>query len=252
MGKLEWAGEDTTSKGVRQRRFDLHRDGRIVPGLLWTPAGATGRRPLVLMGHGAAHDKRAPNIVSLGRRLVRHHSFAAAAIDGPVHGDRRSDASRGNDGLMLLQFGRLWAKNPHMADEVVADWRETLDSLQELEEVGVGPVGWWGLSMGTILGIPFVAADERLRVAVLGLMGTSAANATFAERFLADARAISCPVLFLLQWDDEVMRREDVLALFAEIGTSDKRLHANPGAHAAVPPDEFEATEQFLADHLSR
>lgn len=250
MAKLEFLEEDVTSKGVRQRRFDVHRDGRVAPGLLWTPAGATGTRPLVLLGHGAGHDKRGPHIVSMARRLVRHASFAAAAIDGPVHGDRRADGNHRGD-LMFVQFAQMWAGDPTMADEMVADWSATLDSLQELEEVGHGPVGWWGLSMGTILGIPFIADDERVSVAVLGLMGTAAPEPEFARRFLRDARALRCPVLFVLQWNDELMRREDVLALFGEIGSSDKRLHANPGAHAAVPEDEFETTERFLIDHLA-
>ena len=38
--------------------------------------------------------------------------------------------------------------------------------------------------------------------------------------------------------------------LFDAIGTRDKRLHANPGAHSAVPPEEFEVSRQFLASHL--
>jgi dienelactone hydrolase len=246
---LDWPGEDTLSKGVRQRRFDVRREGRLVPGLLWTPQQASGPRPLVLVGHGAGNHKREAYVVSLARRLVRHHSFAVAAIDGPVHGDRRADSS--NDGaLMLVEFAHMWANEPRMADDMVADWQAALDALSALEEVGEGPVGWWGLSMGTILGIPFVAAEKRVQAAVLGLMGTAAPNQVFRERFLRDAREVRCPVLFLAQWDDELMLRRDVLALFDEIGATDKRLHANPGVHTAVPAEEFEASERFLAGHL--
>lgn len=249
MTDLSWGKEDLTTRGVRQRRFDVERDGRTVPGLLWTPEGASGPRPLVLIGHGAGNNKRDAYVVSLARRLVRHHSFAAAAIDGPVHGDRRGDGA--DDGaLMMVDFASAWTNDPSMADEMVRDWRSTLDALAELEEVGASRVGWWGLSMGTILGIPFVAAEKRVEVAVLGLMGTKAPNASFSERFLADARSIECPVLFLLQWDDELMRRNDVLALFGELGTTDKRLHAHPGGHVAVPAEEFEWSVRFLADHL--
>jgi dienelactone hydrolase len=247
--RLVWSEQDSLSKGVLERRFDVQRDGRLVPGLLWTPEGARGPRPLVLVGHGAGNHKREQYILSLARRLVRHSSFAVAAIDGPVHGDRRSDAS--NDGtLMLVEFGNMWANDPNMTDEMVADWQATLDGLSELEEVGEGPVGWWGLSMGTILGIPFVAAEKRIQAAVLGLMGTAAPNQAFKERFVRDAREVRCPVLFLLQWDDELMLRRDVLALFDELGTTDKRLHANPGGHTGVPPEEFEASETFLARRL--
>ena len=246
---LTWLEEDVTTRGVRQRRFDVVRDGRTVPGLLWTPEGASGPRPLVLIGHGAGHTKRGPYVVALARKLVRHHAFAAAAIDGPTHGDRRSD--RSDDGaLMMMEFARAWASDPSMTDEMIRDWRATLDALTDLDEVGESRVAWWGLSMGTILGIPFVASEKRIEVAVLGLMGIATPEASFTERFLQDARSISCPVLFLLQWDDELMRRSDVLALFGEIGSTDKRLHAHPGGHVAVPAEELDWSARFLADHL--
>lgn len=227
----------------------MHRADREIPGLLWTPAGAARTRPLVLIGHGAGSTKRDPRVVSLARRLVRHHSFAAAAIDGPVHGDRRAD--RGVDGaLMFLDFAQLWAADASMADEMLADWMATVDALSELEGVGEGPVGWWGLSMGTIIGVPLLAADSRIEVAVLGLMGTRAPSEEFRKRIVEDARHVSCPVLFLVQWDDELMRRDDVLALFDEIGSADKTLHAHPGGHVDVPVEEMDASERFLVTHL--
>jgi uncharacterized protein YqgC (DUF456 family) len=49
-----------------------------------------------------------------------------------------------------------------MTDEMVADWVGALDGLRELDELGGGRVGWWGVSMGTIIGLPFVAAEPRI------------------------------------------------------------------------------------------
>ena len=60
-----------------------------------------------------------------------------------------------------------------------------------------------------------------------------------------------CPVLFLVQWDDELVPPESALALFSAIGSEDKQLHANPGPHQGVPGREFDAAERFLAEHLS-
>ncbi len=53
-----------------------------------------------------------------------------------------------------------------------------------------------------------------------------------------------------MQWHDELFPREKVYELFDAIGSSDKRLHAHPGKHGDVPPEEFEASERFLALHL--
>jgi alpha-beta hydrolase superfamily lysophospholipase len=64
------------------------------------------------------------------------------------------------------------------------------------------------------------------------------------------AARIACPVLFLVQTDDELVPPERALALFRSIGSTDKRLHAHPGAHAAVPTEEIDASEAFFARHL--
>jgi dienelactone hydrolase len=129
---------------------------------------------------------------------------------------------------------------------MTADWTATLEELRALDEVGTGPLGYWGLSMGTMLGAPFVAATPDVRCAVLGLMGTFDAS----NPWTTAAARISCPVLFLAQTDDELVPPEQALALFRAIGSTDKRLHAHPGPHAAVPLEEVEASEAFLAQHL--
>ncbi|HVC71965.1 MAG TPA: dienelactone hydrolase family protein [Acidimicrobiales bacterium] len=238
--------EDAVVKGVRERLFDIERDGRRVPGLLWTPPEAEGPRPLVLIGHGASGSKREDYVVALGRRLARHLGYAAVAIDGPVHGGRRTKSGPGPD-APFFDFGQMWSSDPTMTDAMVADWRATIDALHGESDIGVGAVGYWGLSMGTILGLPTVAAEPRITVAVLGLMGLTGPTKT---RMATDAPDVSCPVLFLLQWHDELFPREKVCELFGALGSSDKRLHAHPGRHGDVPLEGFEASERFLALHL--
>jgi dienelactone hydrolase len=242
---LRFTDEDTTARGVRQRRFDVAGAGRVVPGLLWTPEGADRERPLVLIGHGAGTSKGEPYVVALARRMVRHHGYAAAAVDGPLHGDRRPDD--GGFAISFAEFGQAWANEPAMIDDAVADWTTTLDALEGLPEVGRGPVGYWGLSMGTILGLPLVAAEPRITAAVLGLMGITGPTK---ERHAADAARVAVPVLFIVQWDDELFPRDKAFALFDALGGPEKRLHAGPGQHSEVSRPEFEDTERFLADHL--
>jgi dienelactone hydrolase len=245
---VRWHAHDVAAKGVRERRFDVQRGDRVVPALLWTPEEGDGPRPLVLVGHGAAQTKSEQYVTALGRTLVRHHGIAAVAIDGPVHGDRRGDGPADGN-LMFLEFGQRWQQDPGVTDDMIADWRATLGAVQALPEVGTGPVGYWGLSMGTILGLPLVVAEPAISVAVLGLWGLTGPTK---DRLEKDAAAVTCPVLFLVQWDDQLCPRDRSFLLFDAIGTRDKRLHANPGAHSAVPADEFLTTVRFLADHLLR
>ena len=64
------------------------RDGA---GIVWLPEAATGPRPTVILGHGGVVHKRAPEVLGLARRLVRHQGYAAVALDAPEHGERITD-----------------------------------------------------------------------------------------------------------------------------------------------------------------
>ena len=148
--------EPVTTKGVTERAFELECEGRVVPGIVWTPERVEGPRPLVLIGHGGSGHKREPHILGLARRLVRHDGIAAAAIDGPMHGDRKTEVS-----LEEMRRRMQSSDSRNVAtSQMVSDWKATLDALQKLPEIGVAPVGYWGLSMGTMFGLPFVAADS--------------------------------------------------------------------------------------------
>ena len=242
---MRWFEDVRRSEGVTERGFEVAVDGRCIPGLLWTPEGATGPRPLVLIGHGATRHKRVDYIVGLARRLAADHGFAAAAIDGPGHGDRRLPG-RTDDIEVFSDFLAEWSREG-TTDDMVADWSAAIDGLRALDDVGDGPIGYWGLSMGTIYGLPLAAAEPRIQVAVFGLMGLVGPTR---EGMAADARRLSCPVLFLQQWDDSLIPREDVFELFDALGSLDKRLHAHPGDHAAVPVEEMAFSARFLASHL--
>lgn len=238
---------ETSSNGVREQLFTLGE----IPGVLWTPDGAEGTRPLILLGHGGGRHKKAPGVVALAHRFVVECGFAAASVDVPNHGDRPRDdefhriatenqarVDAGADPAPLIAgFQALVAR------QTVPEWRAVLDALQRLEHVGAGPVGYWGVSLGCGLGIPFVAAESRVRAAVLGLGGAQAAASAAAR--------ITVPVEFLVQWDDERVPREESLALFDTFASAEKSLHANPGGHGDVPTFETDNTLRFFTRHLS-
>lgn len=226
-----------------KREFDLDRDGRLVSGVLWQADGVQSGAPLICCGHGASGDRHQAPIPWLARRLAGEHGCFVLSIDGPVHG-RRFVAPGGRE-----SFWPEWRREGSVED-MVADWRFALDHVRSLPEVGTGPVGYWGLSMGTIFGAPFVAAEPRMEVAVLGLMGITGPD-HYRPRVTAAAKAITCPVLFLWQLEDELFSREEYLALFDALGSADKRLHANPGLHPAVPIEELHHSIAFLVSRLT-
>ncbi len=238
---------ETTSNGVLERPFTL---GDIL-GVLWSSTGATDRRPLVLLGHGGGQHKKAPGLVARAHRYVTACGFAVAAIDAPGHGDRPPTEQHNRLVAGIRQrmaagepIGPHLARyNAELSARAVPEWRATLDALQELDCVGAGgPVGFWGVSLGSAIGVPLVAAEPRITAAVFGLVGHEA---------LAEAAArVSVPVEFLLQWDDELVSREAGLALFDAFASRERTLHANPGRHAEIPAFELESSERFFIRHL--
>ena len=101
--------------------------------------------------------------------------------------------------------------------------------------------------LGARFGLPLVAAETRITAAVLGLFGTAETGP------VADsARQITVPVLFLLQWDDELYPRDGGLTLFDLLGSGDKTLHASPGRHLEFPPAELAEAARFLDGRLRR
>ncbi|MCU7826864.1 dienelactone hydrolase family protein [Kitasatospora sp. DSM 101779] len=239
---------ESSSHGVREQLFDLGD----IPGVLWTPEGAAAARPLIVLGHGGGRHKKDPDIEALARRLTAECGYAVVAVDVPGHGDRPVDE----------EFNRIAAENQARAEagedlarliadfqafvarRTVPEWRSVVDAVQQVAHVGAGPVGYWGVSLGCGLGVPFVAAEPRVRAAVLGLGGALASA--------GDAARITCPVEFLLQWDDERVPRAAALALFDAFGSAEKSLHANPGKHAEVPAHELDSTLRFFTRHLGR
>ncbi|SDK34454.1 dienelactone hydrolase family protein [Nonomuraea jiangxiensis] len=236
----------TSSDGVLEQLFTLDE----IPGVLWTPDDAPGTRPLILMGHGGGQHKKAPAILARARHFVTEGGFAVAAIDVPNHGERprsekfdriaaelRARMDAGEDPAPLVATMQSLA-----AGQVVPEWQAVLTALQRLDHVGRGPVGYWGVSLGCGLGVPFVAAEPRVGAAVLGLQGSPALAET--------ATRITVPVQFLVQWDDERVPRAHSLALFEAFASAEKTMHANPGKHGDLPRFEMDDALRFFIRQL--
>ncbi len=230
--------------GLIERRFDLKVGDEVVPGIVWVPEGAEGPRPKVLFGHGGTQHKKVAHIPSFARRLAEH-GWASVAIDAPDHGDR----------VPVDERDKVWERMQTITGEerkrrqemAVAEWQATIDAIEQLSDVGAGPTGYWGVSMGTLFGVPLLAAEPRIQCAVLGLAGLTSGGRSYGDK----ARSISIPLQFMLQSGDELFSREDGIALYDAFASDEKTLIVNPGAHAAIPPFMFGLNEQFFTRHLS-
>jgi pimeloyl-ACP methyl ester carboxylesterase len=248
MHSLHFTGR-TSSDGVLGRDFTMGE----VTGVLWSPESDAERAPLVLLGHGGGRDCKAPPTVGRARRLVVDGGFNVAAIDAPGHGGRprtaydeqeiaamqRAMATREPVGPIVVRY------NADIAARAVPEWRATLDALRELPEIGAdGPVGYYGVNMGTAIGVPLTAIEPRITAAVFGQF--------WPESLIELARQIKIPIEFVLQWDDEHIPRASGLALFDAFASTEKTLHANAGRHKELPRFEADSAVRFLTRHLVR
>jgi dienelactone hydrolase len=245
--------DESTDHGVTERTFTRDVDGDTVPGVLWLPAGNDAPRPIVLVGHGGLQHKKVPNIVELAAQLVRNQGYGVIALDAPGHGDRAADAEaieqtrqglqRGTARLDADQTKQLFGRIGRHAGE----WRAVMDDVQSAG-LSDGRFGYWGVSMGTMIGLPLTASEPRITTAVFGLAGLG--EGPGGEAFGEAARALTVPVLFLFQWDDNLMSRESGMALFDAMGSKHKTMHVNPGGHVEIPRFERDAAEAHYVRSL--
>src|SRR5580700_7516936 len=87
---MNFTQERAEDSGVIRRSFELSVDGQTVPAVIWSPEGAKGPRPLMLMGHGGSQHKKTAGIVARARTYAQKFGYATLAIDAPGHGDRIS------------------------------------------------------------------------------------------------------------------------------------------------------------------
>lgn len=240
---MEFTSEQRLDDGVLEREFTLGE----VPGIVWTPGSAPA--PLILIGHNGGLHKRLPRLVARARHYAAAYGFAAAAVDAPGHGERpRSavDEQSRADLRRALAAGEpvdaiVEAFIVPLVERAVPEWRATLDALLSLPEIG-GPVGYDGM---TAIGIRLAVVEPRLSAAVFFAGG-------FVPRILREqARQVTVPLQFLLQWDDEGVARRLGLDLFDAFGAREKTLHANLGGHAGVPWFEVDDAARFFVRHLT-
>ncbi|MFF4312976.1 dienelactone hydrolase family protein [Streptomyces sp. NPDC001507] len=239
---MHFTSEQRLDDGVLEREFTLGE----IPGILWTSGSAPA--PLILSGHNGGLHKREPRLVARARHAAAEYGYAVAAIDHPGHGDRPRSAI---DERARADLRRAMAAGEPLdeifesfvvplVEKAVPEWRTTLDALLTLPEIG-GPVGYAGM---TAVGIQLAVLEPR--VAAAGFFAGGYVPRAQRE----EARQVTVPLLFLLQWDDAGNPRQRALDLFDAFGSKEKTLHANLGGHAGTPWFEADDGNRFFARHL--
>jgi len=249
---IEWL-DHRIRDGVVERSFRIIQVHHVVPGALWLPLASASPPPLILLGHGGSSDKRSRRNVDLAHWFASHAGFAAVAIDGPYHGDRAIAGQEAD------WHARMAKEGIHVVlDRMTQDWQVTVHALAICGIVDAGRLSYLGTSMGTRFGIPLIAAmGDQFRCAVLGKFGLRQAlpappELAASERVVSDCRRITIPVLFHIQWHDELFSRDSQFAIFDALGSKDKELAGYTGGHGDTKPQAIIRWQNFVVQHLSK
>jgi dienelactone hydrolase len=137
--------------------------GYAAPVNIYMPKVAgSSRLPAVLLQFGAQGDKDVDYIVEIGEGLAKR-GYVVMTMDMPGRGSRadQSPEPSGNEDLIR------WYMD---------DYNMGLDYLASLVNVDPGRLSYAGTSLGAITGIPFCAADKRIKACISIVGGGSATS----------------------------------------------------------------------------
>ena len=247
--------------GVRVERFSFaSTHEQRVPAVLYRPVG-DARVPLVVVGHGAGGGKDEGWMAAL---LARMSALGAGvlAIDAPLHGERQG---RFEDLRALLQQPH---RGLHFVVQTVVDTMRAVDWAAARPDLDTTRLAYLGLSMGSILGVPFVALDERVRAACFALGGAGimhVISGLAAPAVRADAERVAeavdpmhyapliapRPVLMVNGLRDQIIPAVAGHVLFGLL-SEPKRIIWYDGGHGDIPRETVDEMRAFFASQLAQ
>lgn len=250
----------TEANGLRIERvqFSSSHDQRV-PAVLYRPASEQIRLPVLLIGHGAGSSKDDPVM----RGLFEHWAgagFACVALDAPFHGER---AARIIDptALLMRPFSGL-----HFGVQTAVDTMRAVDWIETRPDLDATRLGYAGFSLGTILGVQFVAMEPRVKAAAFALGGAGLLH-YFAGMVPAESRRdhdlvadaldpmfyapliAPRPVLMVNGLKDQVIPAALGHVLFNSL-KEPRRIIWYDGGHGDIPREHIHDMRLFFDQHL--
>jgi dienelactone hydrolase len=212
-------------------------NGDVVPIDVYVPTETDPWAVVVIM-HGRYGHRRVPYVRGVAKRWSRDGMVVIAA-DAPYHGDRSLD-----------QTPDL-ARNEPFLTQAVGDLRRLCSAIEADARLSALPIGYLGFSMGTLIGVPFVAVEDRVRAGVFAIGGATGTGTTDPATYAPLIR--ERPVLLVVADRDEFFHRASTTALYEAFGGSQELLQF-PGSHSnwQHPGRRYRAMFDFLRAHLAK
>lgn len=228
-----------------------------VTGLLSIPADASRPVPVVVLLHGLG-DSKTVDYIEAGNDYLLKAGYAVLRIDIANHGDRKT-----NDYEFDLT-GDYRYSTRDLVTQTVVDLRRSVDFLQTRKDIDVTRVGFFGISLGGVIGTIFCGVDQRVKVPVIALAGGNL-SLLFGVDALSDDTRDFFSIIDPINFVDEISPRsllminaenDDVVPpitskLLYNAAKEPKEIIWYPSHHRDLPIDQaYPAAIKWFKKHL--
>ncbi len=169
--------KDTTDYNLSYVTYRSVHDIKVT-GLLSVPKKGKTPFPVIILMHGLG-DRKTVDYIEVGNRYMLNAGYAVLRLDISNHGDRHKYDYDFN----LTDGYRYWTRE--MITQTVFDLRRAIDYIGTRDELDKNRIGYFGISLGGIIGTVFCGVDERIKVPVIVLAGGNL-NLMFGKEALSE------------------------------------------------------------------
>jgi len=154
---------DTTDHQEFYLSYQSVHDQKVTA-LLTLPRKAEQPLPTIILMHGLG-DRKTVDYIEAGNQYLLEAGYAVLRLDISNHGDR----FKYDYDFDLTDGYRYWTRD--LITQTVFDLRRAVDFIQTRKELDPGRIGYYGISLGGIIGTIFCSVEERVDVPVIVLAG---------------------------------------------------------------------------------
>lgn len=143
--------------------FTSMHNQRVIA-LLSVPKTSAGPYPVIILMHGLG-DRKTVDYIETGNDYFLKSGYAVLRLDIADHGDRKVD----DYDFSFTDGYRYWSRN--IIIQTVFDLRRAVDFIETRKELDTSRIGFFGISLGGIIGTVFCGVEQRVKVPVIALAG---------------------------------------------------------------------------------
>ncbi|MEN8226719.1 MAG: alpha/beta fold hydrolase [Bacteroidota bacterium] len=247
---------DTTDYKLFYLTYQSVHDKKVT-GLLTLPGKGEEPFPTIILLHGMG-DRKTVDYIEAGNQYLLDAGYAVLRLDISNHGDR----FKYDYDFNLTDGYRYWTRD--IIIQTVFDLRRAVDFIQTREELDHHRIGYFGISLGGIIGTIFCSVEERIDVPVIVLAGGNL-NLMFGkdalDRETKDFTSMIDPVNYVVKISPRPLlminaENDDVIPpitskLLHKAARKPKEIIWHPSKHHDIPVEKvYQEGIHWFMEHL--